>query len=537
MKYDVFISYRREGGYDTAKHINDLLVRDWYRVSFDIDTLRNGDFDTQLLGRIEECKDFILIVDQHAFDRTLDPDFDPKKDWLRCELAHAIKHNKNIIPVFLSGVSGLPEGLPEDILPVTKKNGPEYNKYYFNDFYKQLRFRFIKSYSLKTKLAVIATTLLSLIVLAVTLGIAYSNEEEMYIDPLVPRTTTEAEFVEFSRKKLQEKTDTNNPMQCDSISQSKKWYNLAQQGDYEAQLYLGLSYCTGYGGEQDYKKAIKWLRKATNGGNAVAQYALAVCYDNALGVKEDWKIATELYHKAAEQGLVEAQCDYAIACVWKNKDRSEASKWLNLAAEQYYARAMYALGWFAGQNSREFEDAMYWMEMAAFDYEYPMAGSALANIYLSNIASFRDEELGILLLKDLCKNDDAVALYYLACCYAQGNGVEPDYEKAFELLKRSVAKNHAPALTEMGTIYLSGSIAFDITQDLSKAMEFFLEAADQGYPPAQYYISQMYYNGLGVKKSKYKGNKWLNKAYKQGYNPQLIQQQQQQQHMKYLEKQ
>ena len=143
MKYDVFISYRREGGYDTAKHLNDLLVRDGYRVSFDIDTLRNGDFDTQLLSRIEECKDFILIVDKHAFDRTLDKTFDPTKDWMRCELAHALKHNKNIIPVFLSGVIGFPDGLPSDIANVTKKNGPEYNRYYFNDFYKTLKKRFL----------------------------------------------------------------------------------------------------------------------------------------------------------------------------------------------------------------------------------------------------------------------------------------------------------------------------------------------------------------------------------------------------------
>lgn len=112
MKYDVFISYRREGGYDTAKHLNDLLVRDGYKVSFDINTLRNGDFEIQLLSRIEASKDFILIVDKHAFDRTLDKNFDSTKDWMRCELAHALKHNKNIIPVFLSGVTGFPEGLP-----------------------------------------------------------------------------------------------------------------------------------------------------------------------------------------------------------------------------------------------------------------------------------------------------------------------------------------------------------------------------------------------------------------------------------------
>lgn len=59
--YDIFISFRREGGYDTAKHLNDLLVRDGYRVSFDIDTLRSGDFDTQLLQRIDQCKDFYFL--------------------------------------------------------------------------------------------------------------------------------------------------------------------------------------------------------------------------------------------------------------------------------------------------------------------------------------------------------------------------------------------------------------------------------------------------------------------------------------------
>lgn len=145
MKYDVFISYRRDGGYDTAKHLYDLLVRDGYKVSFDIDNLRCGDFDTQLLERIDQCKDFILIVDQHAFDRTLDSTFDPKKDWMRCELAYALKKNKNIVPVFLSGGTGFPTNLPIDIIEVTKKNGPEYNRYYFNDFYEILKKRFLQS--------------------------------------------------------------------------------------------------------------------------------------------------------------------------------------------------------------------------------------------------------------------------------------------------------------------------------------------------------------------------------------------------------
>ena len=142
-KYDIFISYRHEGGFDTAKHLNDLLTRDGYRVSFDIDTLRSGDFDTQLYERIDNCKDFILIVDEHAFDRTIKYKIPPQKDWLRCELARALEKKKNIIPIFLSGVKGFPNGLPKDISGVVKKNGPEYNRYYFNDFYRELKKRFL----------------------------------------------------------------------------------------------------------------------------------------------------------------------------------------------------------------------------------------------------------------------------------------------------------------------------------------------------------------------------------------------------------
>lgn len=144
-KYDIFISYRREGGYDTAKHLYDLLTRDSYRVSFDIDTLRNGDFDTSLLERIDECKDFILIIDLHAFDRTLNPNFNPQNDWMRQELSYAIKKGKNIIPIFLNGVNGFPNNLPPDIRSVAKKNGPQYNRYYFNDFYKRLKRDFLIS--------------------------------------------------------------------------------------------------------------------------------------------------------------------------------------------------------------------------------------------------------------------------------------------------------------------------------------------------------------------------------------------------------
>lgn len=137
-EYDIFISYRRVGGFETAKHLYDLLSHDGFSVSFDIDTLREGDFDRTLLERIESCQDFILIVDKHAFDRTLDASFNPKNDWLRQELSYALYLDKNILPVLLAGAS-FPDNLPKDIRSVTSKNGPKYSQDYFDSFYCRLK--------------------------------------------------------------------------------------------------------------------------------------------------------------------------------------------------------------------------------------------------------------------------------------------------------------------------------------------------------------------------------------------------------------
>lgn len=138
MIYDVFISYRRDGGFETAKHLNDLLVRDGYSVSFDIDTLREGNFDNTLLERIEQCSDFLLIVNKDAFARMLDLDSHPEEDWLRRELAYALQLRKNIIPVLLAGAS-FPNLLPDDVKEVRSKNGPKYSKDYFDTFYAKLK--------------------------------------------------------------------------------------------------------------------------------------------------------------------------------------------------------------------------------------------------------------------------------------------------------------------------------------------------------------------------------------------------------------
>lgn len=145
MIYDIFISYRRNGGYETARHIYDLLKRDGYSVSFDQDNLMNGNFDKTLLKRIAECKDFILICDTDVFRRTIEEQGDKEHDWLFVELAEALKLDKNVIPIMLRGFTEFPEGLPDEIKDVRHKNGPQYDTAYFDAFYERLKQFFVEA--------------------------------------------------------------------------------------------------------------------------------------------------------------------------------------------------------------------------------------------------------------------------------------------------------------------------------------------------------------------------------------------------------
>lgn len=136
--YDIFISYRRDGGGATAGRINDMLTADGYSVSYDVDTLREGRFDMQLLERIEQCQDFILVVDKNCFVRTIDPSTDPQDDWLWQELSYALQLKKNVIPVLLAGAD-FPKKLPEDIDNVRLCHGPRCVHEYFDSFYIKLK--------------------------------------------------------------------------------------------------------------------------------------------------------------------------------------------------------------------------------------------------------------------------------------------------------------------------------------------------------------------------------------------------------------
>lgn len=133
MKYDVFISYRRDGGEYTAKILRDRLDELGYTVFFDVESLRSGDFNTKLYSVIEECADFILILSPEALNRCQNED-----DWVRREVEYALERGKNIIPVMLRGFE-FPESLPPSMEQLRFKNGIPANTEFFEAFIQKLQ--------------------------------------------------------------------------------------------------------------------------------------------------------------------------------------------------------------------------------------------------------------------------------------------------------------------------------------------------------------------------------------------------------------
>ena len=92
----------------------------------------------------------------------------------------------------------------------------------------------------------------------------------------------------------------------------QEWRPLAEQGDADAQYFLGVMYKNGQGVPQDYAESVKWYRLAAEQGDADAQYNLGVTYKNGEGVPQDYAEAIKWYRLAADQGDADAQYNLGV---------------------------------------------------------------------------------------------------------------------------------------------------------------------------------------------------------------------------------
>lgn len=122
--YQIFISYRRDGGDVMARFLYEMLSYKGYRVFYDSETMSTGRFDKKIYRIIEECQDVIIVLSPGCLERCRE-----EGDWFRLEITYAMEKEKPIIPIQMDNFE-----MPND---EAKENYPEKIRdfLYFNAFH------------------------------------------------------------------------------------------------------------------------------------------------------------------------------------------------------------------------------------------------------------------------------------------------------------------------------------------------------------------------------------------------------------------
>lgn len=131
----VFISYRRESGSSLARIVQTELERRGFPCFLDVDDLGAEHFDERLLHEIELAPNTVVVLAPGSLDRCRNPD-----DWLRREIVHAFKTNRNVIPFLADGFHFPAEkDLPEGLEDLNRLNGVVYSHQYFTATFDKLQ--------------------------------------------------------------------------------------------------------------------------------------------------------------------------------------------------------------------------------------------------------------------------------------------------------------------------------------------------------------------------------------------------------------
>ncbi|MEH6403445.1 MAG: hypothetical protein V7750_08760 [Sneathiella sp.] len=118
----------------------------------------------------------------------------------------------------------------------------------------------------------------------------------------------------------------------------------------------------------------------------------------------------------------------------------------------------------------------------------------------------------------LAENDDPAAMRNIGHLYRRGLGVDLDHSKALAWYMRAANMGFDRAQANVGAMYLKGE---GVRQDYVKASEWFTKAARKGHTISQFNLGLLYEHGKGVERSNSKALAWYNLAAKAGH-PQAL---------------
>src|ERR1700761_3104021 len=128
----IFINYRRDDAPGVAGRLGDRLAKSFSRraIFMDVDAMRPGlDFVKQLEEQVSKCDVLLAIIGPNwlkATDEKGQSRLVSDRDYVRIEIASALKREIPVIPVLVNGATMPPEDdLPDDLKPLVNRHALE----------------------------------------------------------------------------------------------------------------------------------------------------------------------------------------------------------------------------------------------------------------------------------------------------------------------------------------------------------------------------------------------------------------------------
>ncbi len=145
----------------------------------------------------------------------------------------------------------------------------------------------------------------------------------------------EYEIADMYRRGLIGGEDKSNEHYSAALAGFLKVEQTAEKMKPYLQYRIGRMYYDGYGTEQDFTEALKWLELSAQGGNHLSEYTMAKMYRDGKGTERDPQKAAAWFEKAAESDNAYAM--YSLAKLYIKgdipKDHEAAFRLLERAKE------------------------------------------------------------------------------------------------------------------------------------------------------------------------------------------------------------
>lgn len=217
------------------------------------------------------------------------------------------------------------------------------------------------------------------------------------------------------------------------------WFKkLAALGHSDAQFNLGLHYAKGFGVERSFARAVEWMEKAEENGDA-----------DAPGILEKLRKAVAA-EKIMHTGNAQAQADLAAAYMFLGNSFEQAGP-----AEDYRLALSYAQKAAAQNNG----DGVWLMALA---YEH---GRGVEESVQTAIQWY---ERGAALGHAACQHS-------LACYYFRGDVLKKSNKKGFALCMKAAQQGYGLAMADIGRCYQFGH---GVMGNMKTAVEWYEKALE-----------------------------------------------------------